>query len=219
MKIILLLILPFVFLTSCIEIIDDLKFNSDGSGTFKYAVNLSASKVKINSILALDSIDGKKVPDISDIRTKINEVEKLLSSKTGITNVKIDQNYSDYIFKLECDFTNVLVLQNAIKEIIKEESKNSKLKFLDDTWLVLTKDKLERNIPEMTIDLPKSIKEEDKESLNKGSYVCITRFEKPITKTSNENAKISPNNLNVMVRTNIFSLIQNPKLLENVIYF
>ena len=61
--------IPFIFLvlfglSSCIEIIDDLSLKSDGSGTFKYSVNLSSSKIKVNSILALDSIDGKKVPSM-----------------------------------------------------------------------------------------------------------------------------------------------------------
>ena len=48
-------------ISSCIEIIDDLTLNSDGTGSFKYTINLSASKIKINSILALDSLDGKKI--------------------------------------------------------------------------------------------------------------------------------------------------------------
>jgi hypothetical protein len=46
--------------TSCIEIIDDVTVKNDGSGSMKYTINLSASKVKINTILALDSLDHPK---------------------------------------------------------------------------------------------------------------------------------------------------------------
>ena len=51
----LLLLLP-LFFNSCIEIIDDLTIRNDGSGKLKYTINLSASKLKLNSILALETI-------------------------------------------------------------------------------------------------------------------------------------------------------------------
>jgi hypothetical protein len=82
------LIIGLVFgLTSCIEIIDDVTIHNDGSGTYKYTVNLSASKVKINSILALDSLDGKKVPSKEDIENDFLDVIESLKKKSGITNV------------------------------------------------------------------------------------------------------------------------------------
>ena len=84
---ILLVVCSAVLLSSCVEIIDDLSLNEDGSGTFKYNVNLSSSKVKINSILALDSLNGKRVPSISEISDRINEVTELLKTKEGISNV------------------------------------------------------------------------------------------------------------------------------------
>ena len=61
----------FFVISSCIEILDDITFNLDGSGTFKYTLNLSSSQVKINSILALDSLDGNKVPSLEEIQQKI----------------------------------------------------------------------------------------------------------------------------------------------------
>ena len=69
----LLFILTIAILSSCIEISDDLTLNNDGSGTLRYKINLSASKVKVNSILALDSLDGKPVPSKTEISAKINE--------------------------------------------------------------------------------------------------------------------------------------------------
>ena len=56
---------------SCIEIMDELTIHDDGSGTLKYAINLSSSRVKVNSILALDSLDGEKVPNIDEIKAKV----------------------------------------------------------------------------------------------------------------------------------------------------
>ena len=86
----LIILLPLLFLTSCIDIIDDLTLHNDGSGTLKYSINLSASKVKVNSILALDSFNNQKVPSIEEIKKTIREFQVLLANEPGISNVKID---------------------------------------------------------------------------------------------------------------------------------
>ena len=66
-------IVLFLSLASCIEISDDISFKTDGSGTFKYVVNLSSSKIKVNSILSLDSLDGKKIPSSYQLKEKIEQ--------------------------------------------------------------------------------------------------------------------------------------------------
>ena len=81
-KITILLALLFS-MASCIEIWDDLTMHNDGSGTLRYKVNLSESKVKVNSILALDSLDGKKVPSIQEISSKVGDFARILDAQTG----------------------------------------------------------------------------------------------------------------------------------------
>jgi hypothetical protein len=65
-------------LTSCVEIIDDIKLNLDGSGVFKYTINLSQSKTSVTSILALDSLDGKKVMKLPEIKENIKTFKEHL---------------------------------------------------------------------------------------------------------------------------------------------
>src|SRR5574343_129436 len=146
-----LLILSFLGLTSCIEIIDDISLKNDGSGTLKYTINLSSSKVKINSILALDSLDGRKVPSIPEMEERIVSFKKKLSTKTGISNVTIESDFTNYIFKLQCDFTSVIALQNALKDVIEEESKEKNIPELDHNWLSWDGTKMTRSIPEITV--------------------------------------------------------------------
>lgn len=211
-------ILGLFSLTSCIEILDDLTLNNDGSGTFKYTINLSSSKVKVNSILALDSLDGKKVPSIDEISEKIDNVVNKLREQEGISNVQMESNYDDFIFKLQCDFTSIKTLQDAITNIIKIEAKNSNLKEFDTHWLTFENDKLIRSIPQITIEKTSQLKKEDAELLKEGSYTTITRFEKDVESYENEAAKKAKNNRAVMLRTNAYSLTQNPNLLDNTIY-
>ncbi len=207
-----------ISLTSCIEIIDDLSLNEDGSGTFKYNINLSSSKVKINSLLALDSLDGKRVPSLEEISEKFNNVVDLLRTKEGISEVTFSADYNNYIFKLKCDFSSLSALQNAIHEVIKSENGNKSLPELEETWLTFEEDKLVRSIPQITVQKAKEINTEDRALLKNGSYTSITRFYKEVDQCENDRCVVSKNRMAVMLRTDPYSLTQNPNLLDNAIY-
>lgn len=220
MKFTSLLILLFsVFgLSSCIEIIDDVTINNDGSGTLKYTINLSASKVKINSVLALDSLEGQRVPTKDEIETRLNSFSKKLGSKNGISTVSIESNMTDFIFKLSCNFSSIDALQKAIKEVVEEESKDKNMQELDHNWMSWDGQKLSRSIPDITIEKTKSLKSEDVELLKQGTYTSITRFERAVDHFDNTNAILSKNKMAVMIKTNPYLLSQNYNLLENTIY-
>jgi hypothetical protein len=209
----------FFAMVSCVDIVDDIYIKSDGTGTFKYSVNLSGSRVKVNSILALDSLDGRKVPTIPEIKLKINRYKEIFSQKEGISNVKVESDFTNFIFRFQCDFASVIHLQNALKELVLEESKNKNFKDLETNWLVLEMNKLTRSIPSMTTDFTSKLKKEDADALKTGKYICISRFEKLVEKVENPVALISPNKQIVAIKTTPYALIQNLKLLENTIYF
>lgn len=203
-------------LNSCVDIFDEIIVHTNGSGTYKYTVNLSASKVKINSVLALDSIDGRRVPSLDEIKSKIKLYSSKLEEKEGISNVIVDANYDDFVFKFSCDFTSVAVLQSAIREIIREESRDKNDPLLNETWLSWDGKQFVRSIPNFESPMNR-IKAEDQESLKSGKYIAVTRFDKPILKCDNANAQISPTKTAVMVKSSIFSVAQNPTMLKNSI--
>jgi hypothetical protein len=212
------LFLSLFLLSSCIEIIDDVSLNTDGSGTLKYTINLSESKVKINSVLALDSIDGRRVPSIDEIKSRVNRFKEVLSSKSGISNVSIEANYTDYFFRLTCDFASLSQLQAALSETIKQESEEKNLTELDHKWLSWDGSRFVRSVPDFTLNRTKQLSAEDLEKLKEGSYTCISRFARVVERFDNSSAVLSKNKMAVMVKTNAYSLTQNPTLLENTIY-
>ncbi len=213
------LVISLLFsMTSCLEIIDDLSLNNDGTGTFKYAVNLSASKVKINSYLALDSLDGKKVPSISEVSKQIEELIDELCTMDGISDVTFDSNYSDYIFKLKLDFASISELEKAIKALVRNRSKGQVDRELDHEWLTYSGLSLNRSIPRMEFERTKNLKKNEIAELKKGSYTSITRFENEVARFDNKSAIIAKNKKAVMVRTNPYSLIHETDLLDNTIY-
>lgn len=214
----LLFVSILTLLTSCVEIIDDLTLNLDGSGTLRYNLNLSSSKVKINSILALDSLDGKKVPSVPEIKAKVHRFEEMLNAHEGISNATIDADYNNFIFKLNCDFNSLEELQAAMKTIIIDQNHNKPIPELDYNWLSFSDSTLQRSVPELTIKKSKEIKDTDRNLLKNGTYTSITRFESEVDRFDNESARLSANKKAVMIRTDPYSLTQNPRLLDNVIY-
>jgi hypothetical protein len=205
-------------LNSCIEIFDDLTIHNDGTGTFKYNINLSSSKLKINSILALDSLNGVKVPSIEVVKSEIARIKSKFELKMGISNVTIESNFTDFIFKIKCDFTNVGNLQTAIKEIVSEENLLKNIDDLSHNWVSWEGQKLTRNIPDISFKTTKELTANEIELLTQGKYTSITRFDRPIEKFDNQTGKLSASKMAIMLQTNTYSLIQNAKLLENTIY-
>lgn len=207
-----------LIVTGCIDIVDELTLNSDDSGTFKYSINLSSSKAKINSILALDSLDGKPVPSKDEIKQKIADFKAKLTQKEGIKNVVIDEDYTNYFFKLHCDFENVNLLQDAIKKTLVEIVKHDKNEYDEHQWIVLLGNSLSRTIPQTIVDQARKLKREDSELLKQGSYTNITRFEKEIERFENESAQLSKNKKALMLRVNTHALLNNVSLMSNKIY-
>ena len=216
MKCILVFLLIGLF-SACIEISDDLTLNNDGSGTLRYKINLSASKVKVNSILALDSLDGKPVPSKAQISAKINEFVRILDAQVGISNVLVEENYTDFIFKFSCDFSSVRNLQDGIKLSIAQIFNEKLTTAADQFWLSWDGNTLVRSIPAYVTQQIKNYKLEDAELLKQGIYTSIARFERPVASFENKLGTLSKNQMAVMVRTNTFELKENQHLLDNTI--
>lgn len=209
--------LLFALVSSCIEISDDLTLNNDGSGTLRYKINLSASKIKVNSILALDSLDGKPVPSKAEISAKINEFVRILDAQVGISNVLIEENYTDYIFKFSCDFTSIRNLQDGIKLSLAQISNDKLSTSSEQFWLSWDGNTLVRSIPTYVTQQIKNYKLEEEEKLKEGVYTSIARFERPVASFENKLSTLSKNQMAVMVRTNTFDLKNNQHLLDNTI--
>ena len=199
--------------TSCIEIIDDIFIKNNGSGTFKYTINLSSSKVKVNAFLSLDSIKGQRIPKLNEIKEKINLFKNSLSTQPGISNVLINENYIDYIIKIQCDFDNISSLQNGIKEafLIFYSKKD------ENDWIKWDGKTLNRSTPKTSFPQMLDFGNKDDELLKQGNYISISRFDNTIFKFSNTNSTLSKSKSALMLKVNAFELKQNINLIENQI--
>ncbi len=215
MKKFFLLILPFFLLSSCIDLIDDLTINRDGSGVLKLSVNLSKSKLKVNSVLALDSLNGQRVPKLNEITDKIDFYADKIRHKEGIKTVSVSKNIEDFIFKFTIEFSNIEELELALKEILNEE--NNAWANFDFDWIKWEGNTLVRNNIKIPASQLNRLKVEDIENLKTGSYVSITRFQDPIIEYTNELAKLSADQRALMIKTSAFNLAENTQVLKNTI--
>lgn len=190
--------------------------HSDGTGTFKYSVNLSSSKTKISSILALDSIDGKKVPKIPELEQKILEFKTTLSKQPGIKNVVIEYNFQDYLFKLSCDFDNVKNLQTAIETTLSKITEKN-ISSNQSDWLVWSDNRLERNVPSVVLDRFENSTWIDTQLLEVGTYTSISRFDSEIEAFTNKISKISKSKTALMIQVKTNEVFNNTEILKNKI--
>ena len=197
---------------------DELTIHDDGSGTLKYAINLSSSRVKVNSILALDSLDGKKVPSIEEIKTKVSLFKKTLSLQNGISNISISENYVDFIFKFECDFVSIDLLQEGLRKTFSITLNDKSILASDFSWLFWDSKVLERSVPSIATNKLKGITENDLSLLKTGTYTSITRFDRGVERFENPLSKLSKDKKALMLRTDTYSLKEKHSLLENTIY-
>jgi hypothetical protein len=217
-KILFFFVSLLLLLSSCIELIEDLTIHNDGSGTFKYTINLSASKIKVNSILALDSIEGKKVPSMAEIKSKANNFAANLKNQLGISNVTMSINDADLILKLSFDFNSVQNFQNGLKAAIISLKNSKQTDELNQNWLSWDGKILKRNIPLLSMTISEHINETDLNLLKTGSYTTICRFDRAIDKVEQPTTKINPNRTAAMLKVNTYDLQKNYSLIDNCIY-
>jgi hypothetical protein len=68
-------ILIIFLYTSCFEIIEEVNMNEDGTGSFNFTINMSQSKIQINSMFLLDSVNGRPMPKKEDFEKALRRVE------------------------------------------------------------------------------------------------------------------------------------------------
>ena len=214
---ILITIICALFLSSCLEILEDVKINSNGTGTYKININLSQSKSQIDKILTQDSIQGKAIPTTNEIILEFNKLVGELKTQAGISAVVTEFDISNYIFKLSFDFDKIESLNIAVNNIIKSKSPNAPLNPIKYEF---SEKKFTRTLNSELMD--KMSKDKDKVSafisnLDQAKVTSIIRFENNIVSSDHAEAKISSNQKNCFEQIGLNQLLSNSTLYKHVI--
>lgn len=205
-------ILSAIFLSGCITIHEDYKFNKNGSGTMEYTIDMS----KLLSMMQSFS-ESENSEDLQIDQSFIEATEELKSIK-GISNVSLTGNNSEYIYGIKYDFTDIDVLNEAMSSILKQESHYSKYISIDGK-------KITRHSvisDEFSFDKLKG-KEEgeiDKETMQgifeQMKYFITMNFQRPV-KSVTTMADYNIKGKTIFLETNFAKILENKKNLETQI--
>ena len=209
-----------ITLTGCFELIEDLSLNDNGSGTYKLTLNLSASKVKVKSVMALDSLNGEKIPSMLTIEGKLDEFKNRLLKQDGLRNISVSADFDQLIYRFSCDFSSLNVLHKGIENVIDQMEQNKKKPNSIEEWFVLKDNVLERKAIKLPEKWKSKIQEdEDYHQLKEGKCVFITRTPTSIQSVKPSTIKVAKNNKATMLQVTPHQLLKQPDLLTYTIHW
>jgi hypothetical protein len=203
--------------SACFEIVEEVNLNSDGSGSFCFTINMSQSKLDINAVLLLDSINGRPVPKIENMKEVFTQVENALKNDSSLSKIKAQKDWENYIFAFSGDFKNIEALNKAIMNVYTLIGKSSGQKLnIKDNFSYNNKNFKRLYHYNLANDY-QSLPEKDKVVFKNAKYTSIYRFKSTIINYTNPAANKSKNNMSIMLKANITDIINNTQSLENSI--
>lgn len=202
-------------LTSCFEIIEDVSVHKNGSGKYKFIVNMSQSKNQIDKIRTQDSIMHYKVPTVATVDSKIAEVKTKLQTVSGISNIVIEKDHINYIYSLNCDFKNVAALNSAIYSIWKTYDKKAPASI---NLYSYENGVFKRNADNSEVEhLTKNAGSQVIEMLQDANYTVICRFDTTATSSNTMNYTMSPSKKAALYKKDVWSTIADKGKSNNTI--
>lgn len=214
-----LILVLLMSLSSCFELIEDTTLNSDGSGSYKLTLNLSSSTTRMNSIMVMDSIDGKRVPSHIELQTKLQEYLTLLNSKEGISDVKGTLNTENWILKINLNFNSLEDLKSGVLDLSKDINKHKTSEDVGKLQLSYSDQIYARELGAFIPEKWKKQVKSDKEfsRLNEGKCIFIQRFDQEVTEVSSKEARISKNKKAVMLQLSPSEIVNSPEKIDYTI--
>lgn len=218
------LLLTMMVFTSCFDLIEEVHYKKDGSGTYKFTMDMSGLKGLMAMAMASDSTGDFKMDTLSAISKELsNKVQDL----DGISNIKEISDVENFVFGVEFDFKDVKALNLAMKEGFSENELGDSS--ADKSFFSASKKSFQRidargfggMLDEM---ISGSMGEEGEMEmaqmfLKDVSYTMIYHFDRKVKKISNKEATVSDDKKTVTLKYFLFDDTRGGKnnTIENTI--
>ena len=217
-----LLCLFLISFTSCFEIREEVKMNADGSGAVNLTIDLSQSKNNLTNYMNAGEVDGHKIPSQVEIEMELLKLKNVVSAIPGMSEVKIEKDFKEFVFNLKGNFKDVKTLNTTINTAVATMNKMpfpiKKFKhfnFSDGKFSRLF-DYTDERVTKAQYDNMGAVQRLLMES---AKVISVYRFETPVKKVSNKKAKVSPSKKAVMLEGNIAEFVKGDVSLANDISF
>ena len=89
-----------LLLTSCFEITEKIKHNSNQTGDYSLVIDFSNSWLKTKSAILLEEVDGVSIPNEEDIKSKLAQFRADASKIKGTSKISTSYDFNTYVFKI-----------------------------------------------------------------------------------------------------------------------
>ncbi len=204
-----------LLLSSCFEIVEDIRFQPNYSGSYKGIVNLSASKTQIVAYMKLDSVFGTHVPKQNEVEIEIARKETLLKHCKGIKNASIARDFNNFIFTIKFDFDNLDSFNNAYTIVTSDKhSTVNVFPFSAGNKSFSRQDKLQKIASDATKN-----KNKYPRLFEQSKYTAILHFPFEISTCTNSSCKLSNDKKNIFISSSLANLVNHPSFLNTQILF
>ncbi|HMR45016.1 MAG TPA: hypothetical protein PKC40_14330 [Saprospiraceae bacterium] len=115
-------LLTAMVFTSCFDLIEEVHYKKDGSGTYKFTMDMSGLKGLMELAMSADTTGEFKMDTLSAVSKELSAKVRDLD---GITNIREITDSENLVFGVEFDFRDVKALNLAMKEGFSDDELNS----------------------------------------------------------------------------------------------
>lgn len=205
-------------LTSCFELLEQINVNADGTGEMTITLNMYESKDKLQKFMDMeDGVAGYKPPERKEMDAFFSKVVETVSEVEGITGVKSDIFYEDFIFSISASFDDVESMNEAVNSFTTGMSRGM-INFKNDYVY-------EDGIFKRTFVSPVAADQYDKIPmmqrliLESARIVNVYRFEKAVTDMTSTSAELSHDAKEARFESNLSDIVKGVKSPANEIRF
>jgi len=223
-KIVLLTIVSFLFLTSCIELEETVYLKKNGSGTYTVSLNLSQLRWFLNQ--SDPSSENKVENNFSKLHQSLDSLKYVLTSFAGegIDNLHLIEDTVQYIFGISFDFNNVDALNHAManmQRMAKLTSESNQAYVFQYTKKIFQR----FEVPSLLLEsITSKLSKDNSDSsgvsllfLNNITYTSAYRFDRKIKKIENTDAILSADGKTVILKRSLYDIVHTKKSIKNKI--
>lgn len=206
-------------LVSCFELVEDIRFNKNDSGTAKITFNGSKSKNRIDNIMEKDSMYGRPVPGTRDIVNKLEQLKNVLNKVEGVHDVDYTTDFNQYVFSLSYNFDSPEALNKAV-EVTQQQYEAGQLSGLP-VEIKKTDKKFSRTLSEDYLKkLSSSLLKKGLFEVNNAKITLMYHFDHNIIRqTSVPSARISSNKKSVVIQHTLQDMLEKQQFISMTIDF
>jgi len=203
-------------LTSCFELVEQISMNEDGTGEMTVTLNLNESKEQLKEFMqSEDGAGGFAAPDQKELDAFFKNIVATVSEVEGISNVKSDIFYEDFIFSISASFEQVEAMNEAVSKFttgmtrgmldLKNEYAYEKGTFKRSFQSPIPEGEYEK-VPMM-----------QRVILESARIISVYRFEKTIKGMSNDDTELSFDKKEARFESTLGDVVKGIRSPDNVI--